>query len=41
VTLDGEGNPNAVFVFQVNGALAMAANSHVVLTDGARASNVF
>jgi hypothetical protein len=41
VTLDGGGNPNAVFVFQVNGALAFAANSHVVLTNGAQASRVF
>jgi hypothetical protein len=41
VTLDGGGNPNAVFVFQVNGALAMAAASHVVLVNGARASRVF
>ena len=41
VTLDAQGDANAVFVFQVNGALAMAAASHVVLTDGARASRVF
>jgi Ice-binding-like/Bacterial Ig-like domain len=41
VTLDGGGNPNAVFVFQVDGALAFAAGSHVVLTNGAQASNVF
>lgn len=41
VTLDGGGDPNAVFVFQVNGALAMAAASHVVLVNGARASRVF
>jgi hypothetical protein len=41
VTLDGGGNTNAVFVFQVNGAMAMAAGSHVVLTNGARASRVF
>lgn len=41
VTLDGGGDPDAVFVFQVNGALAMAALSEVVLTNGARASRVF
>jgi hypothetical protein len=41
VTLDGGGNPNAVFVFQVNGAMAMAAGSHVVLINGAQASRVF
>ncbi len=41
VTLDAGGDPNAVFVFQVNGALAFAAGSHVVLTGGAQASRVF
>ena len=41
VTLDGGGNPDAVFVFQINGAMAMAAGSRVVLTNGARASRVF
>src|SRR3984885_8338748 len=41
VTLDGGGDPNAVFVFQVDGAMAMAAGSQVVLTGDAQASNVF
>lgn len=41
VTLDGEGNPNSVFVFKIDGAMAMAAGSRVVLTNGARASRVF
>jgi hypothetical protein len=41
VTLDAGGNPNAVFAFQINGAMAMAAGSHVVLANGARASRVF
>jgi Ice-binding-like/Bacterial Ig-like domain len=41
VTLDGGGNPNAVFVFQVNGALSLAAGAQVNLTGGAQASNVF
>jgi hypothetical protein len=41
LTLDGGNNPNAVFVFQVGGAMAMAAGSHVVLINGARASRVF
>jgi Ice-binding-like/Bacterial Ig-like domain len=41
LTLDGGGNPNATFVFQVGGALTMAAAAQVVLTDGAQASNVF
>jgi len=41
VTLDGGGDPNAVFVFQVDGAMALAAGSDVVLTNGAQASRVF
>ncbi len=41
VTLDAGGDPNAVFVIQVNGALAFAAGSHVVLANGAQASRVF
>ncbi|MGA7436261.1 MAG: Ig-like domain-containing protein, partial [Solirubrobacterales bacterium] len=41
VTLDGGGDPAAVFVFQVDGALAFAAASRVVLANGAQASRVF
>lgn len=41
LTLDGEGDPNAVFVFQINGALANAAASRVLLINGAQASRVF
>ncbi len=41
LTLDAGGDPNAVFVFQVNGALAMAAGSKIVLARGAQASRVF
>jgi hypothetical protein len=41
LTLDAQGNPNAVFIFQVNGALATAAGSSVQLINGAKASNVF
>ncbi|MBK5233876.1 MAG: DUF3494 domain-containing protein [Thermoleophilia bacterium] len=41
VTLNGGGDPNAVFVIQVNGALSFAAGSQVVLANGARASRVF
>jgi hypothetical protein len=41
LTLDAGGDPDAVFVFQVNAALAVAAGSHVELTNGARASRVF
>jgi hypothetical protein len=41
LTLDGQGDPNAVFVFQVDAALNTAAASTVSLINGARASNVF
>jgi hypothetical protein len=40
VTLDGGGDPGAVFVFQVDAALNTAAGTRLVLTNGATASNV-
>ena len=41
VILDGEGDPNAVFVFQIGGAFSMAAGARITLTNGTKASNVF
>lgn len=41
VTLDGEGNTNAVWVFQADSALNIGSNSNVLLTNGANACNVF
>jgi Ice-binding-like/Putative Ig domain len=42
VTLNGNGNSNAVFIFQIGSALTTAAtNSNVSLINGAQASNVF
>ncbi|MCW2539480.1 MAG: Ice-binding protein [Frankiales bacterium] len=41
VTLDGDGDPNAVFVFQIDAALKTAAGSNVDLIGGARPSHVF
>ncbi|MDO9494072.1 MAG: ice-binding family protein [Nocardioides sp.] len=41
VTLDADGDPSAVFVFQIGAALSSAAASKVVLTDGALANNVY
>jgi hypothetical protein len=41
VTLNGGGDPNAVFVFKIGGALTMAAGARVTLTNGAQASRVF
>jgi len=41
LTLNAQGNPNAVFVFKLGTALTTAANATVLLTNGARALNVF
>ena len=41
VTLDGGGNPDAVFVFKIGGALTMAVGAQVILANGTRASRVF
>ncbi len=42
VTLNGGGNPNAVFIFQIGSTLTTAAGNSVVnLIGGAQASNVF
>ena len=41
VTLDGDFDPNSVFIFQVGGALSTAALSQVVLIHGTQAKNVF
>jgi hypothetical protein len=41
LTLDGGGDPNAVFVIKMNGAFTVAAGATVSLTNGAKSSNVF
>ncbi len=41
VHLNANGNPNAVFVFQVNGDLMVGAGRRVFLDNGAQAANVF
>ena len=41
LTLDGQGDPNAVFVFQVGSALSTAVGSQVNLIGGAQPGNVF
>ncbi|GAA4657579.1 ice-binding family protein [Arthrobacter cryoconiti] len=41
LTLDAGGDPNAVFIFQVDAALNTAAASTIQLTNGAQANNVF
>jgi len=40
-TLDGQGDPNAVFIFRSDSTLVSAANSVVELVNGASACNVF
>ncbi len=41
LTLDAQGDPNAVFVFQLNAGLTTAPASRIVLANGARSANVF
>lgn len=41
LTLNGKGNPNAVFVFQIGSAITTASNSLVNLVRGTQACNVF
>ena len=39
--LDGQGDPNALFIFQIEGSFATGSNSKVKLINGAKACNVF
>jgi hypothetical protein len=41
VTLDGQGDPNALFVFQMGSTLLPATGSTVALIGGAQAKNVY
>jgi hypothetical protein len=41
LTLDAQGDPNAVFVFQAGSTLTVGPASRVLLTGGAQACNVF
>ncbi len=41
LTLDGQGNPNAVFIFKIGSTLTTASSSSIVLINGARPCNVF
>ena len=41
VTLDAQGNSDAVFIFQISSTLTTASGSHIVLINGAKACNVF
>ncbi len=41
VTLDAQGNPNAVFIFQIGSTLITGSSTTVLLIGGAQACNVF
>jgi hypothetical protein len=41
VTLNAQGDPNAVFIFQIGTTLTTGSNTSVSLTNGAQACNVF
>jgi len=41
IYLNAEGNPNAIFVLQVNGAFSTSTFSKVILMNGAQAKNVY
>jgi hypothetical protein len=41
VTLDAQGNANAVFIFQVGSSLTTIGTTQVVLAGGAQAQNIF
>ncbi|MDP3557470.1 MAG: ice-binding family protein [Bacteroidota bacterium] len=40
LTLDGQGNPNAVFIFKVQGSFSTNASAKIKLINGAKACNV-
>lgn len=41
LTLNGQGDPNAVFIFQAASTLITASSSNIVLTGSARSCNIF
>jgi len=41
LTLDGQGDPNSLFIFKINGALSTSTFSNVVLTNSASLCNVY
>jgi len=41
LTLDAQGDPNAVFVFQAKSTLTVGSGSHVLLINGAQACHVY
>jgi gliding motility-associated-like protein len=41
ITLDGQGDPNAVFIFKFSGAFNTGAASNVIMINGTQSCNVF
>ena len=41
LTLDAQGNPNAIFIFQIASTLTTTAGRQVILSGGAQAANIF
>lgn len=41
LTLDGQGDPNALFIFKIGGALSVSTLSNVILTNSAFLNNVY
>ena len=41
LTLDAQGNSDAIFIFQIPSSLTTSSSSHVILANGAKACNVF
>jgi hypothetical protein len=41
ITLDGQNNPDPVFIFKFDGAFSVAAQSKVIFTNGTRLCNIF
>jgi hypothetical protein len=41
LTLDGQGNANSIFIFNISSTLDIGANAQIILTNGALACNVF
>ncbi len=41
LTLNGQGNSDAIFIFKIGGAYTSAANAQIILANGANVNNVF
>jgi hypothetical protein len=41
LTLDGEGNPDAVFIFKIDGAFSTSVHSNIILINSASLCNVY